>query len=42
MPLSDLMERARISEKAKAADQSPEFSRLIRVGVPSPWDQPLP
>jgi Domain of unknown function (DUF4105) len=38
MPLSELMERARISEKAKAADQSPDFSRLIRVGVPSPWD----
>ena len=39
MPLDELMERARISDKAKAADQSPDFSRLIRVGVPSPWDQ---
>jgi hypothetical protein len=39
MPLSELMERARISERARAADQSPDFSRLIRVGVPSPWDQ---
>jgi Domain of unknown function (DUF4105) len=38
MPLSELMERARISERARAADQSPDFSRLIRVGVPSPWD----
>jgi hypothetical protein len=38
MPLSELMERARISEKARAADHSPDFSRLIRVGVPSPWD----
>jgi hypothetical protein len=38
MPLSELMERARISEKARAADQSPDFSRLIRVGVPSPRD----
>jgi hypothetical protein len=38
MPLSELMERARISEKARAADQSPYFSRLIRVGVPSPRD----
>jgi hypothetical protein len=38
MPLEELMERARISDKAKAADQSPDFSRLIRVGVPSPWD----
>ena len=37
MPLSELMERARISEKARAADQSPDFSQLIRVGVPSPW-----
>jgi hypothetical protein len=39
MALSELMERARISEKARAADQSPDFSRLIRIGVPSPWDQ---
>src|ERR1700722_72247 len=39
MPLSELMERARVSPQAKAADQSPDFSRLIRVGVPSPWDQ---
>jgi hypothetical protein len=38
MPLSELMERARVSPQAKAADQSPDFSRLIRVGVPSPWD----
>jgi hypothetical protein len=29
------MERARVSPQAKAADQSPDFSRLIRVGVPS-------
>ena len=40
MPLSELMERARVSPQAKAADQSPDFSRLIRVGVPSPWEQP--
>jgi hypothetical protein len=38
MPLSELVERARINPQAKAADQSPDFSRLIRVGVPSPWD----
>ena len=38
MPLSELMERARITPQAKAAGQSPDFSRLIRVGVPSPWD----
>jgi Domain of unknown function (DUF4105) len=39
MPLGELMERARVSPQAKAADQSPDFSRLIRVGVPSPWEQ---
>ena len=38
MPLSELMERARVTPQAKAAGQSPDFSRLIRVGVPSPWD----
>ena len=38
MPLSELIERARVSPQAKAADQSPDLSRLIRVGVPSPWD----
>jgi Domain of unknown function (DUF4105) len=39
MPLAELMERARISEKARPADQSPDFSQAIRVKVPSPWDQ---
>ena len=39
MPLSELMERARISEKARAAGQSPDFSQAIRVGVPSPWEK---
>jgi hypothetical protein len=38
MPLSELMDRARVSPQAKAAKDSPDFSRLIRVGVPSPWD----
>jgi Domain of unknown function (DUF4105) len=38
MPLAELMERARISDKAKAADGSPDFSQAIRVGVPSPWE----
>jgi hypothetical protein len=37
MPLSELIERAAISEKARAADQSSEFSEAIRVGVPAPW-----
>jgi len=36
MPLSELIERARINAQAKEADQSPDFSRLIRIGVPSP------
>ena len=40
MPLSELMERAAISDKARAADQSPDFSKMIRVGAPSPWDEP--
>jgi hypothetical protein len=39
IPLAELMDRARISEKARAADQSPEFSQALRMGVPSPWDQ---
>jgi Domain of unknown function (DUF4105) len=39
MPLSELMQSARIGPQAKAADASPDFSRLIRVGVPSPWDR---
>ena len=39
IPLAELMERARISEKARAADQSPDFSQAIRAGVPSPWDE---
>ncbi len=36
MPLSELTALARINERAKAADQAPDFSRLIRVGAPSP------
>ncbi len=39
IPLAELMERARISEKAKAADGSPDFSQAIRLGVPSPWEE---
>ncbi len=39
MPLSELMALARIDERAKAAGQSADFSKLIRVGVPSPGDQ---
>ena len=39
IPLSELMGLARIDERAKGADQSPDFPRLIRVGVPSPLYQ---
>ena len=39
IPLSDLTALARIDERARAADQSPDFSRLIRIGVPSPNEQ---
>ena len=39
MPLGELMERARVSERARAADGSPDFSQAIRVGVPSPWEK---
>ena len=39
MPLAELMERARIGEKARAAGQSPDLSQAIRVGVPSPWEK---
>jgi hypothetical protein len=38
MSLSELMERARVTPQAKAAGHSPDFSQLIRVGVPSLWD----
>jgi hypothetical protein len=36
IPLSQLTALARIDDRAKTADQSPDFSRLIRIGVPSP------
>jgi len=39
IPLSELTALARIDERAKAADQSPDFSKLIRVGVPAPRDR---
>jgi len=39
IPLSRLIELARIDGLARAADESPDFSRLIRVGVPSPVRQ---
>jgi len=36
LPLADLRQRAHIAVRAKAAGLSPDFSRLIRVDVPSP------
>ena len=36
IPLSQVTALARIDDRAKVADRSPEFSRLIRIGVPSP------
>ena len=41
IPLAELMQRARIDERARAADQSPDFSRLIRIGIPAPDGKPL-
>ena len=41
IPLPELIERARINRQAKAADGSPDFSKLIRVGVPLPDGKPL-
>ncbi|MDQ0392349.1 Lnb N-terminal periplasmic domain-containing protein [Labrys monachus] len=34
--LAELRERGRITARARAADASPDFSRLIRIGVPGP------
>ena len=42
IPLAELRERAQISPRAHDADASPDFSRLIRVGVPSPFDDSKP
>ena len=40
IPLGALMALARIDDRARAAGESPDFSRLIRIGVPSPNEQP--
>jgi hypothetical protein len=42
IPLSELRARADVVERAKAVGDSPDFSRLIRVGVPSPFDERKP
>jgi len=38
--LDELRARSRISARARAADDAPNFSRIIREGVPSPRDTP--
>jgi hypothetical protein len=40
-PLAELKTLAHIDKRAELADNSPEFSKLIRVGVPS-WEAPAP
>jgi Domain of unknown function (DUF4105) len=40
LSLPELRARAHIDSQAAAAGLSPDFSRLIRVGVPSPLEQP--
>jgi hypothetical protein len=38
LPFTELRARSNITEKAKAADDSPDFSALIRVGLPGSHD----
>jgi hypothetical protein len=40
LPLADLRDRAHIKERAKTAGLSAQFSRLIRIDVPSPSGNP--
>ena len=42
LPLAELRARAHIDRRALAAGLSPEFSQLIRVGVPSPGEYGTP
>jgi hypothetical protein len=34
LPFKELRERSLVNERAKGLDQSPDFSRLIRLGLP--------
>ena len=34
LPLAELKQRAHVNARARAADKDPDFSRLIRQGVP--------
>jgi hypothetical protein len=36
LPFAELKQRSLIDDRAKAADASPDFSQLIRVGLPVP------
>jgi hypothetical protein len=36
MSFTELKQRSLIDDRAKAADASPDFSDLIRVGLPAP------
>lgn len=38
IPLEELRALSHIAQRALAAGDSPAFSRLIRVGVPTPWE----
>jgi hypothetical protein len=42
LPFAELEAGAHIDERARQADLSPEFSRLIRVGLPDPNDARAP
>ncbi len=41
VPLAELRALAQIDKRAVAAGDSPDFSRLIRIGVPSPFEPPI-
>jgi hypothetical protein len=34
LPFNELKQRSLINQRARAADQDPDFSRLIRAGLP--------
>jgi hypothetical protein len=36
LPFAALKKRSHINRRAQAADASPDFSRLIRAGLPDP------
>ena len=36
LPFTELKARSLINDKARAADQAPDFSRRIRAGLPRP------